>query len=106
MTGTTTITQHKKSRSAKHAQLMGGNMSESINEVSRPLLTPDECSRLQAAEKTADGKITKAGDMLTFVAGYPPYLGKQHLYFFSKDLLERAKIPAPAPLRRQDPLKP
>ena len=101
MSGVTTVTQIKKSRSADHAQIVGGNISESISETSRPLLTADECMRLRGAEKTADGKIRKAGDMLIFIAGQSPILGRQYLYFQNKDLLARSALPAPSPTREE-----
>ena len=97
MSGVTTVTQIKKSRSADHAQIVGGNISESISETSRPLLTADECMRLKGAEKTSDGKIKKAGDMLIFIAGQSPILGRQYLYFQNDDLLARSALPAPQP---------
>ena len=52
-----------------------------MQEVQRPLLTPDECMRLKGATKNTKGEITEAGDMLIFVAGYPAIYGKQILYF-------------------------
>jgi type IV secretion system protein VirD4 len=100
LTGKATVIQKKQSKSAKHTSLMGGNMSESISETSRPLLTPDECMRLKGPVKNSEGKILKAGDMLTFAAGFPPYLGRQCLYFKDKSLLSRAAIPMPRPVRK------
>ena len=101
MSGVTTVTQIKKSRSADHAQIVGGNISESISETSRPLLTADECMRLKGAEKNSDGRIRKAGDMLIFIAGQSPILGRQYLYFQNKQLLARSALPAPSPAKRK-----
>lgn len=100
LTGKATIIQKKHSKSAKHTSLMGGNMSESISETSRPLLTADECMRLKGPEKNTKGEILKAGDMLTFVAGFPPYLGRQFLYFKDQTIDARSKLDAPKPIRK------
>lgn len=95
MCGKTTIVQNKRSRSRKALQLFGGNVTDNLNEVGRPLLTPDECMRLKAAKKSRRDptKIVKAGDMLVFSAGAPPILGRQPLYFFDKTLLARSQMP-------------
>ena len=100
MSGISTVTQIKTSLSADHAQLIGGNVSNSLSETSRPLLTADECMRLKGAEKTSDGRIRKPGDMLIFIAGQSPILGRQYLYFQNKKLLARAALPAPPPTER------
>ena len=88
MTGTTTVVEKKVSRSR-------GGATVSISETARPLLTPDECSRLPGAEKDAEGRVTKPGHMLIFTAGQPPIYGMQILYFKDPEFLLRAKIPAP-----------
>uniref|UniRef100_UPI00047F763E type IV secretory system conjugative DNA transfer family protein n=1 Tax=Maridesulfovibrio hydrothermalis TaxID=191026 RepID=UPI00047F763E len=72
-----------------------GRASVSISETKRPLLTPDECMRLPGAEKDRHGKISKAGDMLIFPAGFAPIYGKQILFFLDPEFLKRAKIKAP-----------
>lgn len=88
MTGTTTVVEKKVSRSR-------GGATVSVSETARPLLTPDECSRLPGAEKDADGRVTKPGHMLIFTAGQPPIYGMQILYFKDPEFLLRAKISAP-----------
>ena len=92
MTGKTTVVEKKNSVSISKS---GRSRSINIAETARPLLTPDECSRLPGAEKDSSGKITKPGHMLIFTAGQFPIYGMQILYF--KDLVfsQRAKIPAP-----------
>lgn len=93
MCGKTTIVQNKRSVNKKPLALFG-QVTDSVAESSRDLLTPDECMRLKGPEKTEDGlRITKAGDMLTFVAGSAPILGRQPLYFFDKNLLARSQLP-------------
>ena len=92
MTGTTTIIKKAITKSGR-----GFNQSTSVTmqEVQRPLLTPDECLRLKGAQKNSKGEITEAGDMLVFVAGYPAIYGKQSLFFMDKVFLKRSKIPMP-----------
>lgn len=92
MTGTTTIIKKAITKSGR-----GFNQSTSVTmqEVQRPLLTPDECLRLKGAQKNSKGEITEAGDMLVFVAGYPAIYGKQSLFFKDKVFLKRSKIPMP-----------
>ncbi|MGE4278202.1 MAG: type IV secretory system conjugative DNA transfer family protein [Magnetospirillum sp.] len=94
MCGKTTIVQNKRSRNRQAFQVFGGNVTDNTNEIGRPLMTPDEIMQLKAPKKNRDGtKIIEAGDMLTFVAGHPPILGRQPLYFFDKTLQARSEIP-------------
>lgn len=96
MTGTTTIVKTQNSYSGDRLTPMLSNVSTSQNEVSRPLLTPDEVMRLPAAKKDAQGNILEAGDMLIFVAGHAPVYGKQILYFTDPTFSTRAKVATPA----------
>ncbi len=50
---------------------MHGHVTRTMQETQRALLTPDECMRLPGPVKDADGMITKPGDMIIYVAGYP-----------------------------------
>lgn len=92
MTGKTTVVEKKTSIS-----IGKGGRSRSINmaETARPLLTPDECSRLPGAEKDSEGKVTKPGHMLIFTAGQYPIYGMQLLYFKDPTFCQRSKMPAP-----------
>lgn len=71
------------------------NVSRSYQEVRRPLMTPDEVQRLPGAEKDEDGDITKAGEMLIFVAGQPVIRGRQILYFLDPTFSKRSMIAPP-----------
>jgi type IV secretory pathway TraG/TraD family ATPase VirD4 len=73
-----------------------GNVSRTTHEVQRPLLTPDECMRMQGPIKDDHGMIEKPGDMLVFMAGYPAIYGVQPLYFKDPALMARSRIPPPA----------
>lgn len=95
MTGTTTIIKKTVSTSGKRFSASLNHVSESYQEIKRPLMTPDECMRLPGPKKTAEGKIKDAGDMLVFVAGYQPIYGKQPLFFKDPTFLERSKVAAP-----------
>ena len=95
MTGTTTVVKSSINASGKSSSLVLGNVSESFQEVSRPLLTPDECMRIPAPKKDAQGNIIDAGDMLIFVAGKSPIYGKQILFFKDEVFLDRSKVEAP-----------
>ncbi|WP_432737331.1 type IV secretory system conjugative DNA transfer family protein [Maridesulfovibrio sp. FT414] len=94
MTGEATIIQKKTSLSGTRSGHMN-RANISISEAKRALLTPDECMRLPGAEKDASGRITKAGDMLIFPAGFAPIYGRQILFFLDPEFLKRSKIPAP-----------
>ena len=101
--GVTTAVHEKHDRSRKELQLVGGNVSDRMESVQRPLLTPDECMRLRPAEKNADGsKIIKPGEMLTFVAGHAPIRGLQPLYFKDDELDARAAIAPPDSLKSEN----
>ena len=95
MTGETTVIKKKITTSGKRSSVYAKNMSISREEVKRPLLTPDEVSRLDGPEKDANGNITKAGEMLVFQTGKPPIRGRQILFFEDPIFLARAKVPPP-----------
>lgn len=93
MSGTTTIIKKSITSSGKRTAVMLGNVSETLQEVQRPLITTDEIMRLPAAKKNKDStKIIEAGDMLIFMSGESPIYGKQILYFKDKTFFERSKV--------------
>ncbi|WP_413207371.1 type IV secretory system conjugative DNA transfer family protein [Rhodospirillum sp. A1_3_36] len=100
MTGKTTVVQRKRSRSGRLGEL--GSVSDSLHETSRPLLTADECMRLRGLRRNRRGK-TLPGDMLIFVAGSAPILGRQTLYFQNRTLLKRARMAPPRPATTSPP---
>lgn len=93
MTGKTTLVQVKRSKSYGGGK-GGGSVSDSISEVARPLMTPDECMTIPGIRKGLFGR-TIPGDMLIFVAGRRPIYGQQWLYFTDKVFQRRAALPAP-----------
>ncbi|EGU0150154.1 type IV secretory system conjugative DNA transfer family protein [Vibrio parahaemolyticus] len=95
MSGTSTVVRKKISLSGKRFKQNLDHVTEHMDEVSRPLITPDEVLRLPAPEKDENDRITKAGKMLIFSAGHDPILGEQVLFFKDETLLERSKVSAP-----------
>lgn len=94
LTGTTTVIKEQITTSGRRSSALLGQVSRTMQEVSRPLLTPDECSRMPGPKK--DGDIIKeAGDMVIYVAGYPAIYGKQPLYFQDAIFTARAGVPPP-----------
>lgn len=91
MTGKTTVVQRKRSVS-KNLDRASASVSESLSEVARPLLTPDECMLLPGLEYDEEGKVTGPGKMLIFTAGKPTIYGQQFLYFFDEELNARSKM--------------
>jgi type IV secretion system protein VirD4 len=98
MIGTTTIVKEDVTESGNRMGALS-HVSRSFHEVSRPLMTPDEIATLKKPrkERGGDGKeiITKAGEMVVFVAGENPIKGTQVLYFLDPVFRRRAAIPAP-----------
>lgn len=94
--GTTTIIKEDVSTSGQRFGAVLQQVSKSFHEVSRPLLTPDECMRLKSPTKNAAGtQIEEAGDILVFVAGHAPIYGTQSLYFQDPIFNDRSKMNAP-----------
>ncbi|SOD22785.1 type IV secretory system conjugative DNA transfer family protein [Nitrosomonas ureae] len=95
LTGQTTVIKEQITTSGRRVGMMHGNVTRTMQEIQRPLLTPDECLRMLGPEKDESGKITKPGDMIIYVAGYPAIYGKQPLYFQDPVFAARAAIAAP-----------
>jgi type IV secretion system protein VirD4 len=70
-------------------------VSTTMQEVQRPLLTPDECQRMPGPHKDEHDRITAAGDMVIYCAGFPAIYGRQPLYFEDEVFAARAAIPSP-----------
>lgn len=95
LTGQTTVAKEQITTSGRRTSALLGQVSRTIQEVQRPLLTPDECLRMPGPVKTESGDIAQPGDMVVYVAGYPAIYGKQPLYFKDPIFQARAAIPAP-----------
>jgi type IV secretion system protein VirD4 len=92
MTGTTTVVKSNITTSGKRLSLILGSVSQSYQEVSRPLMTVDEILRLPKAKTTATGEILDGGEMLIFIAGHAPIRGKQILFFKDQIFLDRSEV--------------
>lgn len=95
LTGQTTVIKEQITTSGRRISAMLGQVSRTIQEVQRPLLTPDECLRMPGPKKDAAGGISEAGDMVVYVAGFPAIYGKQPLYFKDPVFAARAAVPPP-----------
>ena len=92
LTGQTTIIKEQVTRSGRG---LNSQVSTTMHEVQRPLLTPDECLRMPGPQKNDHDLITTAGDMVVYCAGFPAIYGRQPLYFEDQTFAARAKIPPP-----------
>ena len=97
LTGQTTVAKEQITTSGRRTSALLGQVSRTIQEVQRPLLTPDECLRMPGPLKNAEGLIEKAGDMVVYVAGSPAIYGVQPLFF--KDPIFKARAAISAPLQ-------
>jgi type IV secretion system protein VirD4 len=95
LTGQTTIVKEQVTVSGRRTAGLLGQVSRTLQEVQRPLLTPDECLRMPGPRKSSNGDIEQAGDMVIYVAGYPAIYGKQPLYFKDPIFAARAAVCAP-----------
>jgi type IV secretion system protein VirD4 len=95
-TGQMTILKENFSESFQEGKLFGSRSRQtSLQEVQRPLMTPDECRRLPGLLKNSSGDVVDAGNMLIFPAGFPAIYGTQVLYFRDSEMDKRSKIPPP-----------
>lgn len=95
LTGQTTIIKEQITTSGHRAAFVHGQVSRSLQEVQRALLTPDECLRMPGPRKDAQGQILEAGDMVVVVAGFPAIYGTQPLYFLDPVFSARAAVAQP-----------
>jgi type IV secretion system protein VirD4 len=98
MTGTKTVQKASFNFSGSRLSPIMGHVNASVDQIERPLMTPDEILRLTPARKQGHGEseqIVAPGQMLIFVSGHYPILGTQMLYFFDPDLSKRAEVPPP-----------
>src|SRR5204863_9424602 len=98
MTGTKTVQKASFNFSGSRLSPIMAHVNASVDQIERPLMTPDEILRLTPARKQGHGdseRITTPGQMLIFVSGHYPILGTQILYFFDPVLAKRAEISPP-----------
>ncbi len=96
LTGQTTVIKEQITTSGRRSSMMHGHVTRTLQETQRALLTPDECMRLPGPMKDSEGKITKPGDMIIYVAGFPAIYGTQPLYFQDETFTARAQVNPPS----------
>jgi type IV secretion system protein VirD4 len=92
MTGITTVVKSNITTSGKRLSPILGSVSQSYQEVSRPLMTTDEILRLPKAQTTPKGEIIQGGKMLIFISGHAPIKGRQILFFKDQVFLDRSQV--------------
>lgn len=98
MTGTKTVQKASFSFSGSRLAPIANHINASVEQIERPLVTPDEVMRLRPPRKAGlgqDERIIAPGDMLIFVSGHFPIYGTQILYFSDPVLSRRSAIPPP-----------
>ena len=98
MSGTTTVQKATYNFSGQRLSPVMGHLNASVDNIERPLITPDEVLRLKPPQKAGHGiqeRIVAPGQMLIFVSGLHPILGMQMLYFLDPTFKIRSEIPPP-----------
>jgi len=95
LTGQTTIVKEQITTSGRRTSALLGNVSRTIQEVQRPLLTVDECLRMPGPKKDTSDRIVCGCDMVVYCAGFPTIYGRQPLYFQDATFKARAEVPPP-----------
>jgi type IV secretion system protein VirD4 len=98
MSGTATVQKATYNFSGQRFSPVMGHLNASVDNIERPLMTPDEVQRLKPPQKAGHGideRIVAPGQMLIFVSGHHPILGTQMLYFFDPTFKIRSDIPPP-----------
>lgn len=95
LTGQTTLSYEEVSTSGSRLGLFQSNMTRSYKEVSRPLMTEDECLRMRGPKMNGDVMV-EGGDMLLFYGGIPAIRGVQMPYFLDPVFQKRSCVDPPA----------
>ena len=95
LTGQTTVSYAEIAMSGSRLSLFQSNMTKTYRDVSRPLMTEDECLRMRGPKMKGDVMI-EGGDMLLFYAGIPAIRGIQMPYFLDPVLQKRSCVDPPA----------
>lgn len=104
MTGRITIEKAQYTFSGNRVSPVLDHITSSVQQIERPLMTPDEVSRLAPAKKQkepggTEERIVAPGEMLIFVSGKPPILGMQMLYFLDQGLRRASDLRPPLHLQ-------
>jgi type IV secretion system protein VirD4 len=96
--GNMTVELETINYSGQRTDLVLKHVFKSVDQVQRPLITPDEVGKIKAPRKEnndPNGKIIEPGDMIIYKSGTAPIYGTQSLYFLSDVFRRRAAIPPP-----------
>lgn len=93
LTGQTTVVKEQVTVSGQRMGMLN-SVSKAFQEVSRPLMTVDECMRMAPPVKSGDSLI-KGGEMLVYIAGYPAIRGRQMPYFLDPIFQARSIVDPP-----------
>ena len=96
--GTRTVVRSRVSSSGREWSLRSSR-SLSVDEVARPLLTPEETMRLRPIDTTHPDE--PGGQTLILREGRHPILGTRVLYFRDPELAARSRIPPAGVVRRE-----
>jgi type IV secretion system protein VirD4 len=92
LTGVTTVVREQVTKSGWG---FSTNVSRTLQESARPILTADEARMLPGPRKDSNGLIVEGGDMLVCAAGSPVCYGRQTPYFLDPTFKARAAVPPP-----------
>jgi len=95
LTGQTTVSYAEIATSGSRLSLFQSNMTKTYRDVSRPLMTEDECLRMRGPKMKGDVMV-EGGDMLLFYAGIPAIRGVQMPYFLDPVFQQRSCVDPPA----------
>lgn len=93
--GRATVTVQSQQISGARFGMALGQVSTSFHTMQRPLLTPDECSKLRSPAKDEYNRITEPGDIIVLKRGANPVRAQQLLFFQDPVLLGRVKMAPP-----------
>jgi type IV secretion system protein VirD4 len=89
LAGVTTVLREQVTLSGSGLQVR----TRVMQEVQRPLLTPDEALRMRGPTKSDDGDITQPGDMVLQVAGHAPIYCQQAISVLDPVFRARRAVP-------------
>src|SRR5258708_23508369 len=98
MAGVQTIKKASFTFSGSRMSPIADHVNQSVVEIERPLMTPDEVLRLRPPRKEGAGEAEKTvgpADMLFFRSGNRPISGRRMFYFFTPILKSPPHIPPP-----------
>jgi type IV secretion system protein VirD4 len=87
--GNKTVYKNHTSSSGKAGASINDSYSSHVDEVQRPLMTAEEIKSMQTIRFDKNKKLIDTGNMLIFVNGIKPIMGKQAPYFVNSTMMSR-----------------